>query len=221
MTCLDYTASNNASPLTEQKPYVPYNRRLVYGVGRNDCATPVMVEGKIIKSYDLWHSMLSRCYSANYQKKQPTYIGCSVAEDWLLFSNFEKWFIENYFEGAALDKDILLPGNKVYSASTCVFIPRALNNLLLDHRSARGEYPLGVCFRKSSQKYLAQINTVEGHRHLGCFTTALEAHRAWQVAKVASIEAAETNNPRVKSALGRRASQLRDDHANGRITTKL
>lgn len=221
MTYLDYTTSNDATPLVEQKPYVPYNRSLVYGIGVNDHPTPVLVDGKIIKSYDLWHSMLGRCYSANCQKKQPTYIGCSVVEEWHLFSNFERWFSENYFEGAALDKDILNQGNKVYGPDTCVFIPRALNNLLLDHRAARGEYPLGVIFRKSSQKYIAQINTTEGHRHLGCFTTALEAHKAWQLAKIAAIEAAETNNPRVRVALDRRAAQLKEDHANGRITIRL
>ena len=47
--------------------------KLVYGVGFNDKTRPVSVDGKIVKEYKLWHSMIQRCYSEKYQHVfQPT-----------------------------------------------------------------------------------------------------------------------------------------------------
>ena len=120
-----------------------------------------------------------------------------------------------------MDKDILFPGNKTYSAETCVFIPRRLNTLLTDGGAARGAHPIGVSFHKSSQKYRALIQTGAGQKHLGSFSTPLAAHQAWQLAKAAIIEAFPTTDPRIRAALDKRAAQLRDDHAHGRTTVKL
>lgn len=221
MTSANYTASADAIPLIPQKPYAPYNRKLVQGVGVNDYPTPTKVNGKDIVSYRVWHSMLVRCYSANYQKEKPTYIGCSVIKDWQLFSNFERWFSSNYVVGGRLDKDLLFPGNKVYSAETCVFVSPALNSLLLDHGAARGTYPIGVHIRKDNRKYTALISAGARQRSLGCFSTALAAHQAWQLAKADIIANFPTTDLRVRAALDLRVVQLRDDYANNRITVKL
>ena len=221
MSFIDYTVSEDVSSLIEQKPYTHHNRSLIYGLGTNDHSTSVKVDGKHIKVYRLWHDMFARCYSVSRQKDRPTYIGCTVAEVWHLFSSFEKWFSENYIEGYDLDKDILMPGNLVYGPETCVFVPRALNSLLVDHRAARGAYPLGVCFHKASQKYTASVSTANGPQHLGYFSTPLGAHRAYQIAKANVIATSKADNPRIRAALDKRAAQLRDDHANGRITVKI
>ena len=82
-------------------------KQLIFGIGVNDYDGHVRINGKIIKSYDVWHSMIERCYSKKSHKKRPTYIGCKVHKEWLYFSNFKKWFDENYIEGYELDKDIL------------------------------------------------------------------------------------------------------------------
>jgi hypothetical protein len=219
MTYMNYSASEDASLLSKPKARVKH--RLVQGVGINDSPHPVQVNGKNLKAYSVWGDMLVRCYSASYQKKRPTYIGCLVVEEWHSFTNFEKWFLENYTEGCALDKDILFPDNKIYAPETCVFVPQKLNALLTNHKAARGDCPLGVHFQKSNQKYIAQISTEAGNQYLGCFLTPLEAHRAWQLAKSDNITAAETNDLRVRAALDKRAAQLRDDHAHGRITVTL
>lgn len=219
MADLILTRSYLPIPATTRKAYPKH--KLVCNIGVNDHPTPVKVNGKHIKSYDVWNHMLKRCYTANCQQRQPTYTGCSVAKDWHLFSNFERWFTSHYVEGWHLDKDILSPGNKVYSEETCVFVSQALNNLLSDSKAARGAHPLGVCFHKGQQKYVARIGEGVGQRHLGSFPTPLAAHQAWQLAKTNVIEAAETNDPRIRAALDRRVAQLRDDHANGRITERL
>lgn len=219
MTYLDYIAPKSASVPAKRKSYT--KRALVYGAGSNDYPTPIEVDGKIIKSYDLWRAMLQRCYSSGVHKKRPTYIGCSVAKEWLSFSTFERWFTENSVDGWHLDKDLLIAGNRVYGPETCVFVPHRLNTLLTDSRSARGEFPLGVCFHKYRQKYQATVSIDGDQKYLGLFDTPLAAHQAWQLAKAAIIEAFPTTDPRIRAALDKRAAQLRDDHAHGRITVKL
>lgn len=78
-------------------------RTLVKGVGIFDSELATTDE-KVLMANRVWRSMLSRCYSKKYQEKEPSYIDCSVCEEWLLFSNFKKWFDENYVDGYALDK---------------------------------------------------------------------------------------------------------------------
>ena len=133
-------------------------RRLVNGVGVNDAdyvveklETTGYVNGKqkqklvwYCPHYRAWRGMLSRCYSAKYQEKQPTYIGCSVSEEWLTFSNFKAWMEKQKWEGMHLDKDLLIEGNKIYSADTCVFVSPLVNTFINDQMAKRGEWLIGV-----------------------------------------------------------------------------
>lgn len=118
--------------------------KLICGVGVNDSEVYVRQDGVLIKSYTTWTAMLNRCYSIKHQTRYPTYVGCTVCTEWLTFSNFKKWYDANYREGLELDKDILVEGNKIYSPETCRFVPKSINYLLLDHRNARGDLPIGV-----------------------------------------------------------------------------
>ena len=74
-------------------------RKLVFGFGVNDADYIVNLRrnGKLsrCKIYTRWHEMLKRCYCDKYQYKNPTYIGCYVCDDWLIFSNFKRW-VENH-----------------------------------------------------------------------------------------------------------------------------
>lgn len=89
------------------------------------------VRGKQTGEYMTWVSMFTRCYDSKYQIKQPTYIGCTVHPEWHNFQNFAKWYEENYIENFHLDKDILVPGNKIYGPDTCCFVPQVINNLFI------------------------------------------------------------------------------------------
>lgn len=115
-------------------------RKVLFGVARVD------VDYAVCKTnaYVAWCDMLRRCYSEKYHKKKPTYKGCSVCDEWLLFSNFKRWFDENYIDGYVLDKDILLKNNKVYSPDTCCFVPKCINSLLTNRKMHRGLEPIGV-----------------------------------------------------------------------------
>ena len=77
--------------------------------------------------------MYNRCYSKAFQESHPWYKGCTVCDEWLDpehgLGRFAKWCNENYYivegEGTTqLDKDILIPGNKIYSPDTCIFVPK-------------------------------------------------------------------------------------------------
>lgn len=114
--------------------------------------------GKRKKSYVVWHSMIERCYSEKSRLRNSTYEDCYVCEEWHNYSNFEKWFDENYYdtpnEKTALDKDWIKKGNKMYSPNTCVFAPMTINNMLTKNDKCRGELPIGVGYDKNRNKYI-------------------------------------------------------------------
>ena len=98
--------------------------------------------------YDIWCHMIKRCYDPYELNKYPTYINCFVCEEWLNYSNFEKWCYENYYkienQKICLDKDILYKGNKIYSPKNCCFVPERINLLFCKSNKTRGDYPIGV-----------------------------------------------------------------------------
>lgn len=156
--------------------------KLVCGHGINDLDEPVKINGKNLKFYNTWYSMLTRCYSKKSHARYPTYIGCSVCNGWLSLSTFKEWYDTNYHDGTALDKDIIIPGNKVYGPETCRFVPSYINSLLLDAGAIRGDLPLGVRAlwpsaktRKINITYQAQCNDGHGKSLTKTFKTVLEA----------------------------------------------
>ena len=188
-------------------------RKLVYGVGINDAdyITQPLINGKQVRChfYEVWKDMLNRCYSEKLQAKYPTYIGCSVCDEWLTFSNFKRWMEARDYAGKQLDKDILVTGNKVYSPDTCVFVSGAVNKLLNDSGAARGKHKQGVYWDKSNNKFKSQVWLYSRRKNLGRYGTEQEACAAYVKAKSAHIrEVADTQEPKVKSALYRHATEL-------------
>lgn len=132
-------------------------------------------------TYSKWYSMIKRCYNEEELRKHPSYIDCTVCDEWLYFSNFKKWFDENYIEGYQLDKDILVKGNKVYSPETCCFVPLEINILFTKRQNQRGLYPIGVSKRGSL--YLSNIQKNGLRCRIGSFNTPIEAFNAYKSAK--------------------------------------
>ncbi|MHC3750710.1 hypothetical protein ACYKDZ_17720 [Stutzerimonas stutzeri] len=168
--------------------------RLIYGVGVNDYPHPVSAEGIVngcrkrvwrCDFYEAWTHMLARCYSQKLHENRPTYIGCTVAPEWHRFSVFREWMMAQEWQGMDLDKDVLCPGNKVYSSETCAFIPRKLNLFLSLKQSQRGQFPVGVLLNKAKDGFESQChNPFTGKReHLGRFASAESAHEAWRSRK--------------------------------------
>jgi len=162
-------------------------RKPAYGIGINDAdyMTEQNINGKKVRCpyYRRWRDMLKRCYSKKFHEKYPTYKNCTVCKEWLLFSAFKDWMIQQEWEGMELDKDIKIKGNKIYSPDTCLFIPHALNSLLTDSAAIRGKYPVGVCFNKQAKKFVAHLKYNSKLKHLGYFTTQEAASQCYQAAR--------------------------------------
>lgn len=120
-------ASSNIRSKNIKDPMSP----TVYGVGFLGNGKYKPTENrKHTKAYKQWSSMIERCYSPRWQKKKPTYIGCTVDSEWHNFQNFAKWHEENYPTDGGnyqLDKDIKVKGNKVYSKDTCLLVTNRQN----------------------------------------------------------------------------------------------
>ena len=167
--------------------------KLVCGVGFNDKTRPAFVGGKIVKEYDLWQHMLARCFSEKLQTRRPTYKGCNVSDNFLHYSFFYDWCQEQIGFGKVdekgrswcLDKDLLIIDNKTYSETACVFVPNEINSFFTDRGNARGEYPVGVCFHKTSGKFNAYCAVNGKPKHLGLFNTPDEAFDTYKPFKEA------------------------------------
>ena len=164
----------------------------VHGVGILGTRHPSTINGVNTKEYEIWYSMLSRCYNDAYKKHRPTYEGCEVSDNFKYYEYFYEWCQSQVGfgnQGWHLDKDLLVKGNKVYSEDSCVFIPQEVNSLLIKHEASRGEHLIGVCWCKRDKAFKAQISKNKGSpEHLGYFKTELEAFKAYKQAKESFIK---------------------------------
>jgi hypothetical protein len=198
--------------------------KLIYGVGVNDLGYRVQVweelpknGGKRIrktvfkcKYYAAWKNMLERCYSKKFLESRPSYIDASVCNEWLYATAFKKWMDQQDWHGKCLDKDIIVPGSKLYSPDTCAFVLNATNSFVIASDASRGDYPIGVSLHKHKGKYCAYCkNPFTGKQeNLGYFSTPEEAHEVWRKRKheLAQLVAATESDPRVVEALKKRYS---------------
>ena len=173
-------------------PYSPS----VFGVGILGAKYPTRVNGVQTKEYELWYSMLRRCYSDSFKKKQPTYEGCEVSDNFKCYEYFYEWCnkqvgFSNDGNGNPfhLDKDLLVKGNKVYSENTCVFIPREINQLLVKSTASRGEHLIGVYWDKTKKAFIAMVSkNKRKQEYLGLFNTEIEAFNAYKQTKESYIK---------------------------------
>ena len=200
-------------------PYLPS----VYGVGILGTKYPSKVSGVTTKEYVPWCSMLKRCYSDSYKKKNPTYKDCEVSENFKSYEYFYEWCHKQVGFGNDgngnpfhLDKDLLIKGNKIYSENTCVFIPSEINSLLIKREALRGEYLIGVYWSKTNKAFRARVNKNKGtSEHLGYFNTELEAYNAYKIAKESFIkeqanEWKDKIDPRAHEALMKYTVEITD-----------
>lgn len=201
------------------------NKRPIHGVGINDANYSVekrikykdesgRVRNKLLwrcPFYACWRGMLARVYSPTQQKHLSSrrYLGCSVCEEWHLFSNFRAWMETQDWEGKELDKDLLVQGNKVYGPDKCIFLTREINAFINTSLTLTGKCKPGVYWNKAEQKYKAQISDKSlpsGCRPLGTFTNEDDAYMAYRVAKfkmACELAAMQTDERIAKSLINR------------------
>ena len=169
-------------------PYSPS----VFGVGVLGTKYSITISGRNTKEYNLWQSMLRRCYSDCSKKQRPTYEGCEVSNNFKSYEYFYEWCQEQIgfsADGFDLDKDLLIKGNKVYSESTCVFIPKEINSLLVKREASRGEHLIGVYWHNANKAFRARVSKNKGKsEHLGYYKTELEAYNAYKIAKESFVK---------------------------------
>ena len=167
-------------------------RKPLFGTGINDSLYMVYMNhnGSNIRCpyYVVWSNMIERCYSSKYHKRKPTYKGCTVCDEWLLFSKFKEWMIKQDWNGSHLDKDLLIHGNKVYSPVTCLFVDPDVNLLINDNRAKTSNFPVGVRLNITSKKYQASVKSKGKEKYLGCFDTLELAFEAYKKAKYEIIK---------------------------------
>ena len=195
-------------------------RRLIYGFGVNDANYVIkpLINGKrkSCSYYKRWEGLITRCYSKKSLELHPAYIGCYVSNEWKYFSNFKLWMENQDWEGKHLDKDILYPGNKMYSADKCIFVPSYINLLLTKCDKKRGKYPLGVYYYKSSKGFHSCLSKEGKLTHLGLYDNPTEAHKKYQVEKSRYIKdiANKQSDCKLKNALIRISNGIIEDYEN-------
>lgn len=191
--------------------------------------------------YSKWQGIKRRVCAEEYRQKNPSYREASCSEEWLYFSNFKGWMENQPWEGMELDKDIIVPSNKLYSEDTCCFVPKQLNIVFRDYSMKRikANLPMGVTLypsattRKSKVKYKVQVSTIDKvQKYLGLYETKEEAHSVWQEAKAKEFEACvywwqfspEVNhsfNIKAAQSILDRAEKLVQDRLHGRETLTI
>lgn len=80
------------------------------------------------------------------QARNPAYIRCQNGFE--SFQAFADWVVQQVgyaVPGHELDKDLLVPGNKVYSQETCCFLPKQINLALQRGRlNKKSGLPVGI-----------------------------------------------------------------------------
>ncbi len=203
MTCIEYRGANDITVQFDESGYEvnttwatfnkgsissPYDKT-VYGkawLGEGKYKT--FDDGEATYAYKLFWNMHKRCNSTSYQNVQPTYVGCSVCDEWNDFQVFADWVSQNFYDiphdcRIELDKNVLDANNKVYCPEKCRFIPKPLNLILNVKRNGVGTLLAGVTLSASGKKYVAQITEYGQVMNLGTYETELEAHEAYRVEK--------------------------------------
>ena len=178
----------------KKKSLKPRFSPTVYGWGITGTEKIRDDNGSMLKSYRVWGSMIGRCYGEVYNKRNPNYIGCEVCEEWRLYSNFKKWFDENYYtledEDVQLDKDLICNNlgleSKLYSPTTCLFLPKGINVKLIRLNKDKkftilpsGNFRIRSKTEKTKEVYETYEEALEGYKQdrLLSIRTSLENYK--------------------------------------------
>ena len=130
--------------------------------------------------------MLKRCYRTKYKDMYPAYYKiATVCDEWHCYQTFAEWYENNKYnveERLHLDKDILIPGNKIYSPETCILVPQRINLLFMNKSNSQG-LPNGIRKMKSGS-----YSVHYSHLKVGNYKTFEEAVNAYCIAKENAIK---------------------------------
>ena len=188
--------------------------RKTFGVGVNDSGYQVSrkVDGKQILCpiYSTWKDMLKRSYSDCYKAANPSYKHVTCCKEWLLFSTFRLWMLDQDYEGKDLDKDLLSEDGLIYSPDTAIFISHQLNTLLRPKKGKNKTLPLGVMRARHPNQYYARVKTLGKQYHLGTFSSVDSAHQAYKdhITKLLIELASKEKDPRIMKGIAKHIANM-------------
>lgn len=185
-----------------RNPYYP----VVCGVGAIGIKYTSRANGRQTKEHLTWINMLHRCFDEKYKKKMPTYKDASCCEEWLLYENFYDWLhsqpnFDKWLngDGWAIDKDILVKGNKTYSPETCCLVPRNVNMLFIKNDIDRSDLPIGVKRNGNGFQVFCNNPYKNKQESLGTYPTPEQAFQVYKsykenlIKQVAQVEYSNGN----------------------------
>jgi hypothetical protein len=184
----------------------PELRSLIYGVGENDVMIPEFTK---TRTWRTWAGIIRRtdCRDLKWLKSHKSYEGCTLDLRWYKLSAFKEW-IEQWedYQNKEVDKDILIPGNKIYGPDTCLMVTPIVNKWFMPNPNSSSDLPRGVSKANKDCKkpYFSQIKTIFGKKeNLGYFWTIEEASASYEKARKEQIQILiETEtDPRVIKAM--------------------
>ena len=146
----------------------------------------VVKNGKVVREYALWQTMLERCYGTNNRDKLQAYKDCIVSDNFKYYPYFKEWCNKQIGygnKGWDLDKDILSGLGKIYSEDTCCFVPSEINRCI-SNKSFNNKYnlPSGIKEHggRGTKYYSASICEFGENRYIGNYDTVTEAEMAYK-----------------------------------------
>lgn len=168
----------------------PYHKS-VFGIGYFGVGDYRAKVGDVTTyEYVRWKGMLGRCYDSNVLIRQPCYADCLVENKWHNFQTFADWITKQIGygnKGWQLDKDLLVPGNKMYSEDVCVLVPQEINALFTGGNLANS-FPRGVFLDERVGKFVAQCRYKKKIYRIGAFSNAEDASVAYKEFKKKALQ---------------------------------
>lgn len=205
-----------------KNPYYPTS----YGVGKIGNKYPVSINCKATKEYAVWQGILRRCYDEDFKSKHPTYKNVSCCSEWLLFENFYEWLhsqenFEKWLNGGkwewAVDKDILIKGNKVYSPNACCIVPQNVNQLFKKKYDEINDsliyIDLQVCINKTGNDFKIKYKNPITNK-TECFSSYKEIEKMHQIYKAQSFELYKIHKENTIKQVAK------EEYDNGNITER-
>lgn len=143
-----------------------------------------IIDGKSVKTRAgrLWNNLETRTQGRHKDKCYNDAVnGFGSFQEFAEWCQYQHGYTNTEDNGYfwQLDKDILIPGNKVYAPETCCFIPNKVNSLLTESKSLLG-LPTGVSYSNNGCRFVARCRDLSGKRvHVGVYDCPEEAHWAW------------------------------------------
>ena len=164
----------------------PYDRNICdigyMGVGKYHCKYS---NGIHTMEYQNWIAMIRRCYDERRKKTYSSYYGtCEVCSEWHNFQVFGTWYEQNFYqvgnERMHIDKDILYPGNKIYSPDTCILVPQRVNEIFHKNGKKIVDTDLPETIRRRGDKFYVEFRS----KGIGTYDTVEECLEKYNIKKL-------------------------------------